>query len=228
MIDRIDAGTFRKLLAEVSEVGRLYDGVVFIGGIAVYLHAINHEATSAYAESTRDADFYISLSSLSDLREIEELTPNSRLSKHEFKRRGMFSFDVYAERHSTLPVPYDAVAAHAVQYDGVSVAALEDLLVLKLEAAVDRHGSEHGRKDAKDVIRLLLLATEMAFDASRAVAHMRPAHFERLGLIVKGPEFTAMAEGNVKVAKALRQAATAVFAQISAAYGEEHEGGSGS
>jgi hypothetical protein len=217
-----DPQKLRKLLAEVFEVGRLCEGVIFIGDIAVYLHAINHEATSAYAESTKNADFYISLPSLSALREIEELTPNPHLSKLEFKRRGEFSFGVYAERQSALPVPYDVVAAHAVQYDGVSVAALEDLLVLKLEAAVDRHGSEHGRKDAKDVIRILLLAAEMKFDPGRAVAHMRPAHFERLGLIVKGPEFVSMALGNAKIAKGLRQTATKVFERLSVAYGSEH------
>lgn len=212
---------FERLLTEVSEVGRLYDGVVFIGGIAVYLHAINHDATSAFAEATKDADFYISLSSLSDLREIEELTPNSRLSKHEFKRRE-FSFDVYAERQSRLPVPYDEVMAHAVEYDGVRVAALEDLLVLKLEAAVDRHASEHGRKDAKDVIRILLLGKGAAFDAHRAVAYMKPGHFERLGHIVDGAEFTAMAQGNAKLAKRMRQEAAEVFEKIARVYDPEN------
>lgn len=217
----MDAGNdFQKLLAEVQEVGRLYDGVVFIGGIAVYLHAINHEAISDYVEATQDADFYISLSSLSDLREIEELVPNSRLSKHEFKRR-QFSFDVYAERQSLLPVPYDQVAAHAVDYDGIRVAALEDLLVLKLEAAADRHASEHGRKDAKDVIRILLLASHAGFDARRSVAYMQPRHFERLGRIVEGPEFTALAQGNAKLAKLLRQQASRVFQGIEGAYGGE-------
>ena len=214
-------GNFENLLAEVSEVGQLYDGAVFIGGIAVYLHAINHGTTSALAEATKDADFYISLSSLSDLREIEELVQNSRLSKHEFKRRE-FSFDVYAERQSRLPVPYDEVAAHAVEYDGVRVAALEDLLVLKLEAAVDRHASEHGRKDAKDVIRILLLARDedAMFDANRAVAFMKPSHFERLGHIVEGPEFTALAQGNAKLAKLMRQEAAAVFQEIHRAYSD--------
>ena len=82
----IDDAKFKRLLTQVSEVGRLYDGVVFIGGIAVYMHAMNHGPTSSLAEMTHDADFYISLSSLSDLREIEELVQNSRLSKHEFQR----------------------------------------------------------------------------------------------------------------------------------------------
>ena len=50
------------------------------------------------------------------------MSANSRLSKHEF-RKGGFSFDVYTERHSKLPVPYANVAAYAQGYDGVLVAA---------------------------------------------------------------------------------------------------------
>jgi hypothetical protein len=144
------------------------------------------------------------------MREIEELTANSRLFKHEFQRR-QFSFGVYAERLSRLPVPYDVVAAHAVDYDGVHVAALEDLLVLKLEAAVDRHASEYGRKDAKDVIRIMLLASEMGFDANRAVAYMTPRHFEYLSLIAEDPGFTVMVKGSVKTAKRLRQETAKIF-----------------
>ena len=211
-------GKFSDLMAAVAEVGALYDGLVYIGGIAVYLHAINREATASYAEATADADLYISLASLSELREIEETTQNTRLSKHEFQKDG-FSFDVYAERQSSLPVPYDHVAAHARQYDGVSVAALEELLVLKLEAAADRHASQHGRKDAKDVIRILLLADlAQDFDADRAIAFMQDRHYERLEAIMKGPEITALAEGNAKVAKQLREAAQQAFDAIKMAY----------
>lgn len=219
MVMSIDDAKFKRLLTQVSEVGRLYDGVVFIGGIAVYMHAMNHGPTSSLAEMTHDADFYISLSSLSDLRETEELVQNSRLSKHEFQRNE-FSFDVYAERLSSLPVPYDVVAAHAVEYDGVHVAALEELLVLKLEAAADRHASMHGRKDAKDVIRILLLAgdAEYAFDAKRAVAYMKPAHFERLEHIVNGPEFMGMVQGNAKLARMMRLEVMGIFQQIAQAY----------
>ena len=213
--------SFGDLLSVVSEIGRLYEDLVYIGGIAVYCHAINQESTKQYAEATNVADLYISLANLSDLRNIEELTQNPRLGKQEVQTGG-FSFDVYAERQSKLPVPYAQVIAHAVDYDGVRVASLEDLLVLKLEAAVDRHASVHGQKDAKDVIRILLLATLGSFDARRAVAYMRADHFERLGLIVKGPEFVSLAQGNAKSAKALRLACEKAFLGIKAAYGAGH------
>ena len=211
---------FSDLLAVVQEIGQLYEDLVYIGGIAVYLHAVNHEKTREFAEATHDADLYISLANLSDLRSIEELTTNKRLSKQEFHKSG-FAFDVYAERQSDLPVPYDTVAAHAVEYDGVKVASLEELLVLKLAAAVDRHASEHGRKDAKDAIRILILANEIDFDAERATAFMSDKHFERLSKIVEGPEFTALAQGNAKVARGLRVRATKTFEAIKAAFEDE-------
>ena len=209
---------FSKLLSACDEVAQMYaPDIVFIGGIAVYLHAVNHEGTRALAETTVDADFYISMTAMTDLRDVEELQQNSRLSKHTFQRAG-HSFVVHTERLAELPVPYSEVAAHAVKYDNVAVAALEDLLTLKLEAAADRYDSVHGQKDAKDVIRILLLAGEIPFDADRAVKYMQDRHFERLALIVKGPEFMALAEGNAKQAKGIRQKATLSFERIAKAY----------
>ncbi len=214
----MNSEAFNRLLTACHEVGGLYEpDIVFIGGIAVYLHAANHELTRPYAEMTSDADFYISLSALSDLRDIEEVVQNTRLSKHEFQKQG-FSFDVYTERQSSLPVPYADVVAHAVRYEGVAVAPLEYLLVLKLEAAVDRHGSAHGQKDARDIIRLLLLGRHQGFDAQRSILFMKDAHLARLKLIVNGPEFIALARGNAKEAKGIRQACTLVFETVEAAY----------
>lgn len=194
---------FAKLLSAVTEVSQLYGDAVYIGSIAVYLHAINKEEASAYAEATSDADLYISVSDLSDLRDVEELTQNSKLSKHEFKKDG-FLIDVYTERQSSLPIDYDFVKARAVAFGDVRVAALEELLVLKLETAVDRHASAHGKKDAKDVIRILLLASkDEKFDANRATAFMSQDHFSCLKKIMQGPEFNALAMGNSRLAKQL-------------------------
>ena len=205
---------FDRLVSLCHEVGRLYEpGLIFIGGIGVYLHAINTDGLTALAEATKDADLYISISGFSDLREIEELSANTRLNKHEF-RKGGFSFDVYTERHSGLPVPYAEVAADAREYDGVKVAAPEHLLVLKLEAAVERKGSEHGRKDVKDIIRLMLVAEASTFDAKRSAAFMQDRHLAMLEEIAKGPEFLSLARGNAKEAKAMRLKFSTVLAAI--------------
>ena len=208
------ATDFERLVSLCHEIGRLYEpGLVFIGGIGVYLHAINTPGLAELAEATRDADLYISISGFSDLREIEELSANTRLNKHEF-RKGGFSFDVYTERQSGLPVPYAEVAADVREYDGVKVAAPEHLLVLKLEAAVERKGSEHGRKDVKDIIRLMLVAAASTFDAKRCAAFMQDRHLAMLEEIAKGPEFLSLARGNAKEAKAMRQQFSAVLAVI--------------
>lgn len=199
-----DESKFSKLLSAVTEVSQMYEDAVYIGGIAVYMHAINKKETSHYAGTTSDADFYITFTTLSELRHMEEVHQNTRLKKHEFLKDG-FSFDVYTERQSSLPIDYDFVKAHAVSYGDVKVAALEELLVLKLEAAVDRYSSVHGKKDAKDVIRILLLASmEEAFSAKRATDFMNKEHFECLERIMKGPEFMALAEGNSQIAKRLK------------------------
>ena len=205
---------FNRLVSLCHEIGRLYEpGLVFIGGIGVYLHAINTPGVAELAETTQDADLYISISGFSDLREIEELSANARLSKHEF-RKGGFSFDVYTERHSKLPVPYAEVAADAREYDGVRVAAPEHLLVLKLEAAVERKGSEHGRKDIKDIIRLMLVAEKSTFDPRHCAAFMQDRHLAMLEDIARGPEFLSLARGNAKQAKAMRSKFATVLGSI--------------
>ena len=197
---------FQALLAACIDLGTGFpEGLVYIGGIAVYLHAINHEATAALAATTHDADLYISLADLSDLRDIEELTPNRRLRKHQLVKKG-FEFDVYTERQANLRVPYDEVVAHSVVYDGVRVAALEHLLVLKLEAYRDRRSSAKGDKDAHDLVRIAAVAAQgvRSFDARLAAPYLDDEHLELLAGVARGPHALALAEGNAVIAKRLR------------------------
>lgn len=205
-MDEMNEGEFQELLTACVEIAESFpDGVVFIGGIAVYMHCINHSKTHSLAEFTHDADFYISLADMGDLRDIEEVTPNRRLQKHQLIKRG-FEFDIYTERQSSLIVPYDQVIAHSVQYDLVRVACLEHLLVLKLEAYRDRQHSSKGRKDAKDLIRIALVANELnrKLDMNLCVGYLDDEHLGLLAAIGKSPEFLALAKGNAKLAKNLR------------------------
>ena len=60
---------FPLLLTACEDLAALFpDGIVFIGGIAIYLHAVNTPATEEFAEATHDGDFYISMADMSDLR----------------------------------------------------------------------------------------------------------------------------------------------------------------
>ncbi len=197
---------FEELLLACREIATNFpDGVVYIGGIAVYLHSVNHKETEALAEFTHDADFYISLADMSDLRDIEEVTANRRLCKHQIRKRG-FEFDIYTERHSALIVPYDQVFASSVSYENIRVASLEHLLVLKLEAYRDRRQSSKGSKDAKDIIRLGLISHGMKRKLNKdlVVGYLSDEHLELLSTIKRGPEFLAMAKGNAKYAKEMR------------------------
>ena len=197
---------FPLLLAACEELAALFpDGIAFIGGIAVYLHAVNTPATAGYAEATHDGDFYISMADMSDLRDIEEVTTNRRLSKHQLIKSG-FEFDIYTERHSSLIVPYAEVIAHAERYGGLKVAGLEHLFALKVEAYRDRRSSTRGSKDAKDLIRIAAIANarNAPLAASLIAPYLHDEHLELLDGLLKRPEFAALALGNAMVAKKLR------------------------
>ena len=197
---------FEKLLTACTEVSQEYPhGIVFIGGIAVYLHAINNPAAAQYAETTHDADFYISLADMGDLRDAEEVVPNRRLNKHQMMRYG-FEFDIYTERQSGLIVPYDAISAYATAYGTFRVASLEHLLALKLEAYRDRRQSAKGQKDAKDIYRIAILAAAGGkFNFSLAAAYLSNEHIALLAEVHRGPAAVSLARGNAKEAKSLRE-----------------------
>ena len=203
----MDRSDFEALMQCCAELAARYpEGLVFIGGIAVYLHARNHEATAALAEFTHDADAYLSLADMGDLRDEETLTANRRLSKHQLVMRG-FEFDLYTERQSSLIVPYDAVLAHADRIDAMRVACLEHLFVLKLEAYRDRKDSSKGAKDAKDLLRIATVAqaSGAGFDGALATPYLSDDHLALLERVERGPAPVALAQGNAVAAKRLRQ-----------------------
>ena len=73
---------FNKLLKSCVEISENHpNDIVYIGGIAIFLHTYNDELTKKYSEFTHDADFYISITGKTALRDIEEVVPNKRLGK---------------------------------------------------------------------------------------------------------------------------------------------------
>lgn len=129
------------------------DGAVFIGGVAVYLHS--YKKNEGLLEISHDADFYLSLRDFADLRDLEEVTANRRLQKHQFIKNGC-EFDVYVERNNSLSVHFDDIMKHSTVIDGIRVAALEHLLVLKINAYMDRKASAKGGKDLRDIIKIII------------------------------------------------------------------------
>ena len=131
-----------------------FQDAVFIGGVAVYYHAARLD--SRIAESSHDGDLYLSLLGKSTMRDRYEMQRNERLGKDSVLIEGE-DFDVYVERQHSLAVPYNDVIAYAETIAGVRVAALEHLLILKLDAALNRRGSGKGEKDERDITRILAL-----------------------------------------------------------------------
>jgi hypothetical protein len=198
---------FHVLLSACVEVAEYFpDGVVYIGGIAVYLHAENLPQTSDLAEFTDDADFYISFADMGDLRDREEAVANRLQSKHQMIKRG-FEFDIYTERQASLIVPYDMVLSHSIVYEGIRVSSLEHLFILKLEAFADRKGSAKGDKDARDLLRIAAVAARGAnpFQPDLAAPYMRDIHLELLEFVERGPQILSLSCGNAFQAKQLRR-----------------------
>lgn len=206
---------FNVLLTACKSLSNMFeDGLVYIGGIAVYLHSMNQVSTAPLAESTHDADFYISFSDMADLRDLEEVTPNRRLQKSQFIKKG-FEFDVYTERLSSLIVPYDEVLANSTQYDNMRVACLEHLFVLKLEAYRDRKDSAKGGKDARDLIRLCVVASlTSGFNRELVMPYLDDPHFELFDRLRKSPEAITLAHGNAMHAKSIRKDVQALLGLI--------------
>lgn len=205
--------SFQRILAEVARLAEEHPGHVFIGGVAVYLHAVNNPRTKDSAEASHDADFMLSLADFADLRDTDEVVANRRLSKHQLIRHGV-EFDVYVERQNKLVVPYDEAAAHAVAYGPIRAACLEHLLVLKLEALRDRIRSAKGDKDARDLVTIAKIAGT-SIRRQIATPYLREEHLQLLEQVAASPVFTYIARGNAHEAKALRTRFTDFVAAVS-------------
>lgn len=196
---------FRELLSACSEIATAFpEGVVFIGGMAVYLHAVNSTGTEGLAGFTEDASFYISLADLADLRDDEVVVPIRPLSKHRMVK-GAFGFDIYTERLASLAVPYEAVLAYSQVFGEFRVSSLEHLLVLKLEAFRAQHDDAMRAEHAKDVLRIAALAKHRSrgFRAGLVAPFFRGEYANVLDAIRDGPYGAALARGDAVRSKEL-------------------------
>lgn len=175
-------------------------GHVFIGGVAVYLHAVNGRRASQ-VEVSHDADVMVSLSDLSSLRDEVEVVSNRRLGKHQVVVDGV-EVDVYVERQNGLAVPYDELFAGADEHGSLRAACPEHLLVLKLAAYASRRESAKGDKDARDLVRLL--TTGKRWRGELASPYLRDDHLELLGRLSRSQVFSEMCARNLHDAKHLK------------------------
>jgi hypothetical protein len=194
---------FQKILTVCKLLGKEYPSHVFIGGVAVFLHAINDTNTKDSAESSHDADFMLSMADFGDLRDTDEVTANRRLNKHQIIRKGI-EFDVYVEHQNKLIVPYREAATNARRISGVNVACPEHLLVLKLVAQMDRAGSAKGAKDERDLLTIVRVM-KGKFKDGLILPYLRRKQVEALMKILQSNVFVHVSRGNVQKAKKLRE-----------------------
>jgi hypothetical protein len=204
--------SFAKILDLCSLLSGELADIVFIGGVAVYLHTLRRELAAAPPEASHDADFMISLSDYGILKDEEELTSTPRLAKHQMIVDGV-EFDVYVERLNRLVVPYDEVFAHSEVIEGVRVACLEHLLVLKLEALEKRGHSSKGDKDRRDVAKIgLMLGRRTRKSLIRPYA--RDEHIALLDDLSRSAIFFDLCSRNSHVAKRARTSFTAFAGDV--------------
>lgn len=204
---------FNQILASCAEIADELPGAVFIGGVAIYLHVENSREINMEPETSHDVDFMVSMVDFGTLRDVQELTPNQRLGKYQMISEGV-EYDIYVEHKNKLVVPYDEVFANAETYDGIKVACLEHLLVLKLEAFADRKESAKGKKDKRDIVAIGLMAGRKArrdliepYAAGEQVSVLRD--------IEKSRVFFDLAAGNAHTAKKIRKSFTSFVDSLS-------------
>jgi len=210
----VDPEEWRKLWAGILEFSETFpDGVVFIGGVAVLLHVRGQKLPDRFIELSHDGDFFVSLADFADLRDIEEVTANRRLNKHQIVKGGV-EYDVYLENNNGLNVKYADVVASSQVIDGVRVSSLEHLLVLKLDAYRSRRGSAKGAKDERDLIKILHLLDRSALRAERLDGYLTDEAVASLELLKKSAEFMAICGGNAHQARDLRTSVLRVVSRI--------------
>jgi hypothetical protein len=152
-----DAEHWARLQTLAKRVGTEFPDAVFIGGLAVFVHA--ERLGSRWQEGSHDVDCYLSLIDKDAMRDRYEIRHSPHLHKDSARIEDE-DFDVYTEHQHRLAVPYDAVATHSLKTSDLRVASLEHLTVLKADAALGRSGSAKGEKDQRDLARILTLMTE--------------------------------------------------------------------
>lgn len=201
----------------IKEVSEEFESrLIFIGGVAVWLHLSDLKMESM-GEFSHDGDLLISLGDFADMRDLYEVTPNRRLGKNQIVKHGI-EFDVYVERNYGLVVPFEDAMAESRVIEHVRVAGLEHLLVLKIEASIDRKGSEKGLKDERDLIRICKMLHDTGCKANIITPYLREENVEILKALPKSSQFIVMTGNNAHNVKPLREAVTEVTKSIIKTY----------
>ena len=141
------------LLQISRDLTKDYGDAVFIGGVAVSCHA--SRLGSIFQESSHDADLYLSYVGKAAMRDRYEMRHNNTNIKKDSLLVEGEELDVYVERQHSLGIEYPEIFAASEVIEDIRVAALEHLLILKLDAAKNRWGTGKGEKDVRDLARIV-------------------------------------------------------------------------
>ncbi len=121
---------------------------ILIGGWATYLYT--------RLNKSKDIDIIVDYDTLSALKNRYELINNVKLKKYEIKF-SMFDVDIYLPKYSELPIPpQDILKVLNTKLEGFTLPKIEALITLKIAAFLSRKDSIKGKKDAVDILGLLL------------------------------------------------------------------------
>jgi len=199
-----------------------FPDLIYIGGVAVYLHMMNHATPGPLIEFSHDIDIYASLADFADMRDLYVVTANRRLNRHQ-TLFDCTAIDVYVEHGHRLAVPYADLAAYAVDYDGIRVASPEHLMILKIDAASDRWSSPKGEKDRRDVAKIGWLLGGKARKAL-LTPFLNEERQRLLADVGRSQAFMEVAEGNAHLATTLLSEYTR-FLQATCATSRRHKPG---
>lgn len=201
------SGAMADVWKVARDVTKLSDGeIVFIGGIATYLHIQRRPKTGLPLEATHDVDASISAVASSSLRDRHEFTENPRLHKVQI-RVDNIDVDLYPQHISRLRFTYLDLAPYAQKYRGFQIASVPHLLLLKIDAIEDRGSSSKGAKDKRDASKLLVLLHGSPQAKILLAGLAAPSDFKCLRFIVKSSAFMEIVRGNTKAASSLRKMA---------------------
>lgn len=190
-----------------SDVAKLSDGeIVFIGGLATYLHIQRRPKAGLPLEATHDVDASISAVASSSLRDQYEFTENPRLHKVQVRVDDV-DVDLYPQHISRLRFAYIDLAPYAQRYRGFKIAAIPHILLLKIDAIEDRGSSGKGAKDRRDAAKLLVLLRGSPQARKLLAGLAAPSDLTALRAVMKSPAFLEIARSNAKVASVLRKKA---------------------
>jgi hypothetical protein len=197
-------------VTEFSEL--LDDNSVVIGGVAAFFHTEDaiKRGLQISLEITFDVDLFVSQFGSSIMRSFYETTNNARLHKKQVTVNGI-EYDVYVERGHRLRIDYEDLFRESVILDNIRVCCLEHLLLLKLDAFMERFASSHGEKDKRDIAKII---TILGFNGSDVLFPYLFSDEDKstISLIMRSNVFRMLSDGNVHSASRLKSIAN-IFAR---------------